>query len=136
MTFIRDPTVPTVTALRQFLTVHPEIEGTKRTALYNNSPPPPPPSNTPGGAPRLRWRLGRRSFCAPFRPPNLNPIDPTRSCRGSEEMGIAFSESIQHLSTCPLAQMRRGGASMAMPNYAHPDDQLLVWNGSTHGGEC
>jgi hypothetical protein len=42
MTFIRDPTVPTVTALRQFLTVHPEIEGTKRTALYHNSPPPPP----------------------------------------------------------------------------------------------
>jgi hypothetical protein len=40
MTFIRDPTVPTVTALRQFLTVHPEIEGTKRPALSHNSPPP------------------------------------------------------------------------------------------------
>jgi hypothetical protein len=24
-------------ALRQFLTVHPEIDGTKRTALYHNS---------------------------------------------------------------------------------------------------
>jgi hypothetical protein len=46
MTFIRDPTVPTVTALRQFLTVHPEIEGTKRTALYHNSPPPPPVEHT------------------------------------------------------------------------------------------
>jgi hypothetical protein len=132
MTFIRDPTLPTVTALRQFLTVHPEIDGTKRTALYHNSPPVEHTrwSSSPAVAPWPEKLL--RAISAPKRKSGRSYTIVPRKRRD----GNSFLQEHPAPKYLPLAQMLHGGASMAMPNYAHPDGRLLVRNDSTHGGEC